>query len=61
MNLHKYQKNDIVFWLGGICFTGDNDHQNFLVFAPILTSLILDSHKNVTKWISAEILSKNIK
>ena len=33
-------------------FTGDDGYQNFLVFAPMLSSLILDSNKKVTKWTS---------
>ena len=33
----------------------------FLVFAPILSSLILDSNRKATNWISTEILSKKIK
>ena len=33
-------------------FIGDDGYQNFLVFAPLLSSLILGSNKKVTKWIS---------
>ena len=33
-------------------FTGKDGYQNFLVFAPMLSSLILDSNKKVTNWIS---------
>ena len=40
----------------------DNDgYQNFLYFAPILNSLILDSNEKVTKWISTGISSEKIK
>ena len=42
-------------------FTGDDGYQNFLVFAPLLSSLILDSNKNVTDWISTGIWSEKIK
>ena len=38
-------------------FTGDDGYQNFLVFAPMLSSLMLASNKNVTNWISAGISS----
>ena len=32
-------------------FTGNDGYQNiFLVFAPILSSLVLDSNKKVTNW-----------
>ena len=40
---------------------GDDDYQNFSVFATIRNSLILDSNKEVIYWISIEILSENIK
>ena len=42
-------------------FTGNNGYQKFLVFASMLNSLVLDSNKEVTKWILAGILSKKIK
>ena len=42
-------------------FTGNNCYQNFLVFAPMLSSLILDSNKKVTNWISTGISSEKIK
>ena len=42
-------------------FTGNDGYQNFLVFAPILRSLILDSHTKVTDWISTGSSSKKIK
>ena len=42
-------------------FTDIDDHQNFLVFAPMLSSLILDSNKNVTYRISTGISSEKIK
>ena len=44
-----------------IYFTGDDGYQNFLVFAPILSSLTLDNNKNVTNWISTRISSEKIK
>ena len=42
-------------------FTGDDGYQNFLVFAPLLSSLILDSNKNVTNWISTGISYEKVK
>ena len=42
-------------------FTDFDDHQNFLVFAPMLSSLILDSNKNVTYRIPTGISSEKIK
>ena len=44
-----------------MCFKGNDGFQNFLVFVPMLSSLVLDSNKNVTSWISTAILSENIK
>ena len=38
-------------------FTGNYGYQKFLLFAPMLSSLILDSNKKVTYWISTEISS----
>ena len=40
---------------------GHDGYQNFLVFAPMLSSLILDNNKEVTNWILTRISSKNIK
>ena len=37
-------------------FTGDNGHQIFSSFAPILSSLILDSE--ITNWLLTKILPK---
>ena len=59
MKLHKYKKG-YDFLLGRMYFTG-NGYQNFLVFAPTLSSLILDSNKKVTNWISTGITSEKIK
>ena len=42
-------------------FAGDNGYQNFLVFALMLNSLILDNNKIVTNWILTIISSKKIK
>ena len=42
-------------------FTGGDGYQSFLVFAPMLSSLILDSNRKVTDWISAGISSQKIK
>ena len=38
--------------LGRMYFTGNNGYQNFLVFATILSSLILNYNKKVTNWMS---------
>ena len=37
---------------GRMYFTGNNGYQIFLVFAPILSSLILNYNKKVTNWTS---------
>ena len=47
--------------LGRIYFIGNAGYQNFLVFGPMLSSLILDSNKKVTDWISTGISSEIIK
>ena len=39
------------FLLGRMCFVGDDGYQTFLVYAPMLSSLILDSNEKVTAWI----------
>ena len=41
--------------------TGNDSYQNFLVFAPILSSLILDSNKKATNCILTELSSERIK
>ena len=48
------------FLLGRIYFKGNDGYQNFLVFAFIFISLILDSNK-VTNWISTRIPFEKIK
>ena len=47
--------------LGRMYFTGDDGYQNFLVFAPILSLLVLDSNEKVTNWMSTGISSEKIK
>ena len=42
-------------------FAGNDSYTIFLVFAPMLSSLILDSNKKVTNWISTGISSQKIK
>ena len=42
-------------------FTGNDGYQNFLVFAPMLSSVMLDCNKKVTNWISTVISSEKIK
>ena len=46
--------------LGRMYFTGDDGYQNFLVFAPILSLLILNSNEKVTNWMSTGISSEKI-
>ena len=41
--------------------TVDNGYQKFLFFTPMVSSLILNSNKKVTKWIPFRIPSKKIK
>ena len=48
-------------FLGRIYFTGKDSYQNFLVFASMLSSLILDSNTKVTNWISTGISSEKTK
>ena len=47
--------------LGRMYFTGDGGYQNFLVFVPILSLLVLDSNEKVTNWMSTGISSEKIK
>ena len=42
-------------------YTGNDGCQNVLVFAPMLSFLILDSNKKVTNWILTGISSQKIK
>ena len=42
-------------------FTADDGQQNFLPFAPILSSLIVDSNRKVTDWILTGISSEKVK
>ena len=41
-------------------FAGNDGHQNFLVFAPMLSSLIVDSNKKVTNYVSTGISSEKL-
>ena len=50
--LYKYQKKYDSL-LNKMYGKGNDSYQNFLVFAPMLSSLILDRNKNVITWISA--------
>ena len=56
--LHKHQTYD--FLNDKMVFTSDDGYQNFLVFVPMFSSLILDSNKKVINWISIRISSKKI-
>ena len=49
------------FLIDRMYFAGDNGYKNFKVFAPVLSSLILDSNKKVTNWMSISISSGKIK
>ena len=49
------------FLVGRMYFTGHDGQLNFVVFPPMLNSLILDSNKKVTNWISTGILTEKIK
>ena len=40
-------------WYG--YFTGNHAYQNFIVFAPVLSFLMLDSNRKVTNWISTNL------
>ena len=42
-------------------FTDNDGYQNFLAFATMLSSLILDSNRKVTDWILTGISSEKIK
>ena len=41
-------------------FAGNDGDQKFLVFTPMLSSLILDSNIKVTNWISTGMASEKI-
>ena len=41
-------------------FREDNGYQNFLNYAPALSSIILESNKKVTNWILSGISSEKI-
>ena len=49
------------FLLRQMYFTGGDGYQNFLDFALMINSIILDSNKKVIDWISTEISSEKIK
>ena len=59
--LHKFKKMRYDFLLGRKYFTGDDGYQRFLDFVSTLSSLILNSKKKVTKWISTGISFQKIK
>ena len=61
VKLHKYWKKGYDFSLGRMYFTGNDGYQFFLLFAPMLKSLMLDSNKKVTNWILTGISSEKIK
>ena len=42
-------------------FIGNDGYQNFLVFAPMSSTLRLDSNKKVTNWILTGTLSGKVK
>ena len=47
-NVAQISEKGYDFLLGRMYFTDDDDYQNFLVFAPMLSSLILYSNRKVT-------------
>ena len=53
----KASKKGYDIFLGRMYLTGDDGYQDFLVLAPMLSFLILDSNRKVTNWISTEISS----
>ena len=57
----QISKKGYNFLLGRIHFTGGDSYQNFIVFASMLSSLILDSNKKVSNWISTGISSGKTK
>ena len=51
-----------VFLFGRVSFIGNDGYQNFVVFSPMLSSLlILDTNKKVTNWILTGISSGKAK
>ena len=42
-------------------FTGKDGYQNFLVFASILSFLVLDSNRKVSNWVSTGVSSAKTK
>ena len=48
------------FLIGKMYFTGNDGYQNFLVFAPMLVSLILGSNRKSINWILTRISSEKI-
>ena len=42
-------------------FAGNGGYQNFLVFVPMLSSLILDSNKKSTTWIPIGVSLEKVK
>ena len=49
------------FLLGKMYFTDSNVYQNFLVLAPMLSFIKVDSNKEFHNWISTEISNGKIK
>ena len=49
------------FLLGRMYFTGNDGYQNFVVFAPFLSFLILHSNRKVTNWVSTGISHEQMK
>ena len=44
-----------------MCFTEEDSYQNFIVFVPVFSFLILDSNRKVTDWMSTGILLEKIR
>ena len=47
------------FLLGRTNFT-DNGYEHFLVFAPLINSLVLDNNKKVINWLSTGVSAKKL-
>ena len=60
-NIAPITEKEYNFLVGRMYFTDNDGYQIFLVSCSMLNSLILDSNKKVTNWISTGISSEKIK
>ena len=49
-----------MIFLGRMYFTDNDSYQNFLVFATMLSFLILDNYKKITNWTRLEYHLKQL-